>query len=79
MNYKAINILLAILLFVSAILTFDWNDWTHLAISTVLFLSGLNSSLNISESPEIRRLGRTCQRVAAVIAVFVIAKLLIFG
>lgn len=79
MNYTVINILLAILLFASAYLTFDWNDWTHLAISAVLFLSGLHSLFTDSESLKKRKFGRFCLRAAALISVLLILKLLIFG
>lgn len=79
MNYTILNLLLALLLFASAYYTFDWNDWTQLSISTVLVLSGIHSLFRDSESIKRRRLGRSCLRAAAVIAVFVIAKLIIFG
>jgi hypothetical protein len=79
MDHRVISVALAILLFVSAYLTFDWNDWTQLTISFVLFLSGVHSLLLNSESAARRRLGRTCLRLAAVISVFLILKLLIFG
>ena len=79
MNYTILNLLLALLLFASAYYTFDWNDLTQLSISTVLVLSGIHSLFRDSESIKRRRLGRSCLRAAAVIAVFVIAKLIIFG
>ena len=80
MNYTPIlNLLLALLLFASAYYTFDWDDWTRVCISTVLVLSGVSSLFRDSESLARRKLGRSCLRAAAVISVFVIAKLIIFG
>jgi uncharacterized membrane protein len=80
MNYTPIlNLLLAMLLFASAYYAFDWNDWTQIYVSTVLVLSGIHWLFRDSESPARRRLGRSCLRAAAVISVFVIAKLIIFG
>jgi len=80
MNYTPIlNLLAAILLFASAYYAFDWNDWTQIWISTVLVLAGIDSLCRNSESLKRRRLGRSCLRMAAVISVFVIAKLIIFG
>jgi len=79
MNYSILNLLLAVLLFVAAYHVFDWNDWTQIWISTVLALSGVNSLFRDSESIARRRLGRSCLRMAAVIAVFLIVKLIIFG
>jgi len=78
-NHKVLSLALAILLFVCAYLTFDLYDWTQLAISTVLFLSGVHSLLVESESLERRQLGRSCLRLAAIISVFFILKLIIFG
>jgi hypothetical protein len=79
MNYRVVNLVLAIVLFASAYLTFDWNDWTQLTISTVLFLSGVHALLTDSEFPERRKLGKSCLRLAAVMSVFLIVKLIIFG
>jgi hypothetical protein len=79
MNYTILNLLLALLLFASAYYTFDWNDWTSIWISTVLVLTGVNSLFRDSESIARRNLGRSCLRGAAVIAVFLIVKLIIFG
>jgi uncharacterized membrane protein len=79
MNYRILSLALALLLLTCAYLTFDWNDWTQMAISTVLFLSGLHWLLVESESIKRRELGRSCLRLAAIIAVFLIVKLLIFG
>jgi len=79
MNYTILNLLLAVLLFASAYYTFDWNDWTRISISTVLVLSGLSSLFRDSESVKRRQLGRSCLRMAAVISVFLIVKLIIFG
>ena len=56
MNYRIISLALAVILFVTAYMTFDWNDWTHMTISTVLFLSGVHSLFVDSESPKRRRL-----------------------
>ena len=79
MNYAVINLALAVLLFVTAFLVFDRGDWTQMAISAVLFLSGLHSLFMDSESVSRRRFAKSCLRLAVVIAVVVIAKLLIFG
>ena len=80
MNYTPIlNLFAALLLFASAYYAFDWNDWTRIWISTILVLAGLDSLLRNSESRARRQLGRSCLRAAAVISVFVIAKLIIFG
>ena len=80
MNYTPIiNLLLALLLFASACYTFDWDDWTRICVSTVLVLSGVSSLFRDSESVKRRRLGRSCLRTAAVISVFLIVKLIIFG
>ena len=80
MNYTPIlNLLLALLLFASAYYAFDWNDWTRIWISTVLLLSGIHSLFRDSESIKRRQLGRSCLRGAALISVFLIVKLLIFG
>ena len=79
MNHTILNLLLALLLFAAAYYTFDWSDWTQLTISTVLVLSGVHSLFRDSESTERRRLGRSCLRAAAVISVFLIVKLVIFG
>lgn len=80
MNYRVvISFVLAILLFVSAYLTFDWSDWTQLTLSAVLFLSGIHSLFVESESVERQKLGRACLRLAGVISVFLILKILIFG
>ena len=79
MNYRVINLVLAVVLFALAYLTFDWSDWTQLTISTVLFLSGVHALLTDSEYPQRRKLGQSCLRLAAVMAVFLIVKLIIFG
>jgi hypothetical protein len=79
MNYTILNLIIALLLFASAYYTFDWNDWTSICVSTILVLSGLNWLFRDSESIERRRLGRSCLRAAAIISVFLIAKLIIFG
>ena len=79
MNRRVLSLALAVLLFVCAYLTFDLYDWTQLTISTVLFLSGVHSLFVDSESLERRRLGRSCLRLAAIISVFFILKLIIFG
>jgi hypothetical protein len=79
MNYTILNPLVALLLFVAAYYIFDWDDWTQIAISTVLVLGGIHALFRDSQSTRRRDLGRACFRTAAVIAVFVIAKLLIFG
>jgi hypothetical protein len=79
MNYKVINLALAVILFISAYLAFDFNDGTQTAIAIVLFLSGIHSLFLGSESRGRKRFGRACLRLAAVISVFLIAKLLIFG
>jgi len=79
MNYTILNLLLALLLFASAYYTFDWSDWTRIWVSAVLVLSGVHSLFRDSESVERRRLGRSCLRAAAIISVFLIAKLIIFG
>jgi len=79
MNNTIVNLLIALLLFVSAYYTFDWDDWTRIGLSIVLILSGVHYLLLHSESIRRRRLGRTCFRTSAVIAVFLIAKLIIFG
>ncbi|HVF30395.1 MAG TPA: hypothetical protein VNA22_05465 [Pyrinomonadaceae bacterium] len=79
MNYTVLNIALAILLFVVAYLTFDLYNWTHLLISVVLFLSGIHSLFRDAESPARRPLGRSCLRFAAILSVFLIIKLLIWG
>jgi len=80
MNHTPIlNLLLALLLFASAYYAFDWNDWTQIWVSTVLVLSGVSSLFRDSESVARRQLGRSCLRAAAVLSVFLIAKLIIFG
>ena len=79
MNHKAINLVLAIALFVSAYLTFDWNDWTHITVSLVLSLSGVHALLVDSETLARRRFGRSCLRLAAILAVFLIVKIIVFG
>ena len=79
MNNTILNPLIALLLFVAAYYAFDWDDWTRIAISTVLVLSGVESLFRDSESIKRRQLGRACFRTATVIAVFIIAKLIIFG
>jgi hypothetical protein len=79
MNRAALNILLAILLFVTAYMTFDWHDRTQLTISTVLFLSGLHSLFTDAESEKMRVFARSCLRIAALLSVLLIVKLLIFG
>ena len=79
MNSTVLNLLLAVLLFASAYYTFDWYDWTRIWISTVLVLSGINSLFRDAESVKRRELGRSCLRAAAVISVFLIMKLIIFG
>lgn len=79
MNYKVINLALAMILFISAYLAFDFNDWTQMAVAVVLFLSGIHSLFLDSEVPARKRLGQTCLRLAVVISVFIIAKLIIFG
>ena len=79
MNHKAINLVLAIALFLSAYLTFDWNDWTHITVSLVLSLSGVHALLMDSETPGRRRFGRSCLRLAAVLAVFLIVKIILVG
>ena len=57
MNHRVISLALAVLLFVVSYMTFDWSDWTYIAISTVLFLSGVHSLFVESESMKRRRLG----------------------
>ena len=79
MNNKILNIAFAAVLFLCAYYVFDWYDWTQLGVYTVLFLSGVNSLLRDSESPARRNFARACLRMAAVIAVFLITKILIFG
>lgn len=79
MSYKILDIAFAAILFLCAYYVFDWHDWTQLGISTVLFLSGVNSLFRDSGSPARRKFGRACLRTAAVIAVFLITKILIFG
>ena len=79
MNKRIVSFALAVLLFVSAYWTFDWDDWTQLTISLVLFLSGVHALFVDSESVKRQQLGRSCLRFAAVIAVFLIVKLIIFG
>ena len=79
MNRSVLILALAVILFVCAYLPVDLYDWTQLAISTVLFLSGVHSLFVDSESLERRRLGRSCLRLAAIISVFFILKLIIFG
>ena len=79
MNYKVINLALAIILFISAYLTFDYYDWTRIGVSIVLFLSGIHSLCLDSGTRGRKGLGRASLRLAAVISVFLIAKLIIFG
>ena len=79
MNRTALNILLAILLFVTAYMIFDLYDRTQLTISTVMVLSGLHALFTDSESPGKRNFARSCLRVAALLSVLLIVKLLIFG
>ena len=79
MIQKVLGKLLAIMLFVSAYRLFDWNDWTQMAISTTLFLTAVNLTFEDAESKNLRDLGRTSLRTAAIIAVFVIVKLLVLG
>lgn len=79
MNYSVINKALALILFLAAYYIFDWYDWTQLGISSVLVLSGINSLFRDSESEARRGFANACLRVAAIIAVFLIAKILIFG
>ena len=79
MNHKILNIAFAAILFLCAYYVFDFHDLTQLGVATVLFLSGINSLFRDSESPARRGLGRACLRMAAIIAVFLVVKLLIFG
>ena len=79
MNYRIISLALAVLLFVTAYMTFDWYDWTQITISTVLFLSGIHWMFVDSESLKRRSLGRSCLRLAALISVFLIVKLIVLG
>jgi hypothetical protein len=79
MNHRVISLALAIVLFVCAYRIFDWNDGTHMTISLLLFLSGVHWLFYDSESPKRRQLGQSCLRMAGVISVFFIIKLIIFG
>jgi hypothetical protein len=74
-----LNIIFAAILFFAAYYIFDWYNWTSIAISAVLALSGIDNLLRDSESKARRELGRSCLRLAGVIAVFLIVKLLVFG
>lgn len=79
MNIRVLDIVLAMLLFASAYYAFDWYDATQLTISVILSLSGVHSLLRSSESASRQQMGRSCLRVAAILSVFLIAKLLIWG
>lgn len=79
MNSKILDFAFAVVLFLCAYYTFDWYDWTQLSVSIVLILSGVNSLLRTSESKARREFGRACLRTAAIISVFLIVKMLIFG
>jgi hypothetical protein len=79
MNHTIVNKALAVILFIAAYYIFDWYDWTQMGIASVLFLSGVNSFFRDSESVARRNFGHACLRTAAVIAVFLIVKILIFG
>lgn len=79
MSRVIINKALALILFLVAYWIFDWYDRTQMCIAMVLFLSGIDSLFRDSESVARRNLGRACLRAAAILAVFLIAKILIFG
>jgi Kef-type K+ transport system membrane component KefB len=76
MNFRVLDVVFALLLFYLAYRVFDIHDWTQLGVSTVLFLSGLNSAFRSSESVARRKFGQACLRLAAVMAVFLILKIL---
>ncbi|MCA1589800.1 MAG: hypothetical protein LC730_05560 [Acidobacteria bacterium] len=79
MNNRIIELSLAAILFLAAYRTFDSSDATYLTISMILGLSGVHMLFKSSESPSRRRLGRSCLRLGAVMSIFLLVKILIFG
>jgi len=71
--------ILGIILILIAIWYFDWNKWNPIIVSTVLFLSGLNSLFRDSESDFLRKLSRILLYVGLFIAIFLIFKVLLVG
>ena len=78
MNSRVLDIAFALMLFLAAYWSFYLYDPLQLGLSTVLFLSGVHSALRSSESIARRKFGRACQRLAAVISVFLIIKIWFF-
>lgn len=78
MNYRVIDFAFALMLFLAAYWSFDLYDKSQLGVSAVLFLSGVHSAFRSSESVARRRFARSCLRLATVISVFLIVKILFF-
>jgi hypothetical protein len=77
MTNDVLGKVLGIILILIAVWLFDWYEWTQLGVSTVLFLSGLNSLLQDAESEAVRKFAKASIRIAAAISVFLIIKLLL--
>jgi hypothetical protein len=79
MNTRVLDLFLAVLLFAGAYYAFDRYSPTHFTISLVLCLIGTHSLFRSSESARRQQMARSCLRAAAILSVFLILKVVIFG
>ena len=79
MERSVINKLLAAVLLIAAYYVFDPSDVTQSGVAAVLTLSAADALLRDSASSARRELGRACLRLAGIIAVFLVVKIVLIG
>lgn len=79
MKLDILGKLLGIFQILVAIWYFDWNNWTQISVSTVLFLSGISILSRDAKSEPIRKTGRFLLWVGFIVAIFLIFKVLFVG
>jgi hypothetical protein len=79
MKLKIAGKLIGVILILAAIWCFDPNSWNQIAVSAALFLSGLNSLFADAESESLRKTGKFLLRIALIIAVLLVFKILFLG
>jgi len=79
MNIKIIGKILAIINILLAVYVFDWSSWNKTIISSLLFLIGISLFLKDSKTEVYRELSKSLHRIAFIISIFFIIKLIFVG
>jgi hypothetical protein len=77
MNQKNFGIFLGVVLILIAIWEFDWNSWTQIIISILLFLSGLSNVFRNKQSELIQKVSSFLLYASWIIIFFLVLKKLL--